>query len=279
MLLSLRRVQRWSWCVAFVGFAAVVTAVGLVGGAQGARSAPTTAIGPGVSAWCVAGHEPVVAGIHHVMPGRMRPDMVMTPLTAPVCRKLLGQLAFASRAALRLPTLASARRAGYRAVGFYLPGMGLHMLTPRRVGAVFDPSTPTYLLYDGTTPTARISGLAYQIDYPSGAIPDFFVGDNDMPHSHAFCPRRPGWLGGRVPGEPGCTRANAVDPNRWMIHAWVVPGRPSPWGVFSSLNPNLTWSGWDARRPMTVPGLNCAYTGRGRSCRIAAATRRPRHER
>ena len=269
---SLRRVPRWSWCVALVASVAVATAVGFVVAVQGARSAPRTTAGPSVPAWCVAGHEPVVAGVHHVMPGNMRPDMVMAPLTAPVCRILRGQLALASRAALRLPTLASARRAGHRAVGYYLPGMGLHMLTPRGIGAVFDPSMPTYLLYDGTTPTARISGLAYMVDDPRDAIPDFFVGDHDMPHGHAFCPRRPGWSGDRVPGEPGCTHANAVDPNRWMIHAWVVPGRPSPWGVFSTLNPNLTWRGWDAQQPITVHGLNCAYTGHGRSCGTPAAT-------
>ena len=228
---------------------------------QDARSGLVTTTASTVPPACVANHEPVVEAVHHAMPGGMHAHMDMAPLSAPVCRALRGELALASRAALRFPTLASADRAGYRPIGFYLPGTGLHMLTPRGFGAVFDPSAPTYLLYDGMTPNARVTGLAYQLDDPSGAIPAMFAGNHDMPHSHGFCPRRPGWSRDRVPGEPGCTQANAREANTWMVHAWVVPGRQSPWGVFSSLNPNLTWRGWDAQRPMTVKALNLAYTG------------------
>ncbi len=186
----------------------------------------------------------------------------MPAVTGAACTELVQQLTLASRIVRAFPTLASALHAGYHPVGFYGPGVGLHMERPQGVGSYFDPAQPTYLLYDGMAPGARLAGLAYQLDDRTG-VPEFFVGLHDMPHSHAYCPRRAGWTADREPGEPGCTRDNAVEGHRWMIHVWVIPGRPSPWGVFSSVNPALTMHGWDAAQPMTPHQLDCAYSPKG----------------
>jgi hypothetical protein len=248
----------------------LVCALGLSAIAVGGVSA-LAARGP-VPLLCRADREPHIASSQsHQMPLGLSMDMVLPPLGDADCRVLRQQLQASASVARRYPTLLSPLAARFHPVGFYIPGMGLHMESPRGIDAEFNPYEPEYLLYDGMSYASRLVGLSYAAADPDKGIPDFFAGNHDVPHSHAYCPRQWGWSGDRSPGEPGCTRDNAKEGNTWMIHVWIVPGHPSPWGVFSSLNPNITMHGWDSMHPMTVPQLSCLYGTR--SARNACAIR------
>ena len=265
------RIRRTMWMATTAVLTIVAVGTAIVAGVEGDRStvAPVHTIASPSHVWCASDHEPSVPSLHHEMPAGMRMTMVMPPLPTAECRGLHQQVLLAAKAAMRFPTLADAKRAGYQQVGYFFPGMGLHMARPQGISTVFDPSAPTFLLYDGTKPAARVSGLAYEIKDPTGAIPTFFVGNHDMPHSHAFCPKQPSWSDTRVPGQPGCSERDVFDANTWMIDAWVVPGRSSPWGLFSSLNLGVTWQGFNAAASDDRSPAQLLYLVQGPKCGLS----------
>lgn len=207
---------------------------------------------------CKPNDAPHLASLHGHQHATGFDAAAIAVLSSSVCAALRHQLALAATAATRAPTLADARRLGYKPVGFYSPGLGLHMETPRGIDKKFDPADPEYLLYGGNLPTSTIVGYAYSVDDPVG-VPRLFAGGHDVPHSHGYCDPLPGSTVARSPGDPGCTRENAVEGNTWLVHTWGVPGKPSPWGVFSDANPTLTPKGYDAAHPVTAHQLDCFY--------------------
>ncbi len=228
----------------------------------GATTPATNAFGAPVAApvpyGCRPNDAPQLTSLHGHQHATGFDVAAIAVLSSSVCSTLGHELALAATVATRVPTLADARRLGYKPVGFYAPGLGLHMETPRGIDKKFDPADPEYLLYGGDLPTSTIVGYAYAVVDPGG-VPQLFAGGHDVPHSHGYCKALPGTTASRAPGDPGCTRENAVDGSTWLVHTWAVPGKPSPWGVFSDANPALTPKGYDAAHPVTAHQLDCYY--------------------
>lgn len=150
----------------------------------------------------------------------------------------------ARQVAVRYPTVAAAEKAGYTKSTPYVPCIGAHY-TNIGLLAKFDPAAPSELLYDGTTPDARIVGLSYLVLH-SGGAPAGFAGPNDQWHQHntngGLCLK-----GLVVVGAEKTTRAECEArggrkvplPDIWMVHDWVVPGFECTWGAFASECPEL----------------------------------------
>lgn len=80
----------------------------------------------------------------------------------------------------------------------------------------FNPNAPNVYLYDGTSPTSRLVGVAWEID--SDSAPDGFAGNRDV------------W---------------SQDPNsqNWWLTAWVIQGHQNHPNVFAASHPCLTSNG------------------------------------
>jgi hypothetical protein len=163
-------------------------------------------------------------------------------------RDLLGdQLALAREAADRYPTAQDAADAGYVRVTPYVPLIGAHWMNFSLVDDEFDPSQPEMLLYDESGLDAEMVGLSYYFasgETEDAPVPEGFAGPNDQWHAHlGLCIGASGVIGPESLTEEECTAiggSKADGGGRYMVHAWVVPGWESPWGVFSGEHPDLT---------------------------------------
>jgi hypothetical protein len=177
-----------------------------------------------------------------------RPDK---PLNNATRDKLAADLVLARTAALRYPTVATARAAGMLQAGNFAPGAGAHFINYSGVNVNSDgsvnPSNPASYIYDGISPTSRLVGVMYT-SLASGDAPPGFPGPNDHWHLHQNLCIKYGPAGISVPFAPDrdVTRAQCntvhgqfMRKTVWMVHAWVVPGWESPAGVFSHANPDL----------------------------------------
>lgn len=177
-----------------------------------------------------------------------------TPLTDPQrCADLAGELDTAREVALAHPTVQDALDAGYVKATGYIEGIAAHYI---HLGELTDPSfdaaTPEMLLYDGDQPDSRMIGLSYAVFSNEVIDPAEygFTGPNDYPHNHdGLCTNNAGLvLGGESTTDEECARRGGrkIGSALQMIHAWVVPGCESPWGVFSAENPVLDGAVGDA---------------------------------
>jgi hypothetical protein len=146
-----------------------------------------------------------------------------------------SQLALARATALRYPTVADARAAGYKAGTPYESMIGSHEVLFAEVDGAFEITRPEMLLYDGDDPASRIVGLSYY--FLGSAPPDGFVGKADRWHQHRNTCLTPD---GPVFAGDGYRQCRSSGRNSWMLHAWVVPGYESPQGVFSDENARLS---------------------------------------
>ena len=183
------------------------------------------------------------------------------PITDPTTRDALAtQLEQARLAALALPTAADAAAAGYIQVTQYLPGIGAHWIKPQYVlDQTLDPTKPEILLYSSNSPDAVVVGVSYLEQGSADDTPDGLAGPNDVWHFHeGLCnvarivvpvpePKTENCeaVGGRQRNIGG---GGAATQKLWMMHAWVVPGWESPWGLFSSENPELTLAVGETRQ-------------------------------
>jgi hypothetical protein len=166
------------------------------------------------------------------------------PLTHAQRVALQQQMEEARAAAASYPTVASAEAAHYSRSTVYVPCIGAHF-TNTSYAIRFDPRHPSELLYDGSTPDAKIVGLSYLVVHHNGPPPGF-SGPNDRWHQHnangGLCLK-----GGEVVGGEETSRADCAARGGhktllidiWMLHAWVVPGFECTWGVFSGECPEL----------------------------------------
>jgi hypothetical protein len=158
---------------------------------------------------------------------------------------LAEQQARARAVALNYPTVADAEAAGYVKSTVYVPCIGAHYTNVSLVGP-FNVDTPSELLYDGTTPDAKIVGLSYLIFDPTNN-PDGFAGPNDHWHQHnsngGLCFAKNGTvIGAEQVSVAECTSIGGTKrelPGIWMMHDWVVPGWECSWGVFAAECPEL----------------------------------------
>jgi hypothetical protein len=171
------------------------------------------------------------------------------PLTNATRTLLAAQLIAARATALKYPTVADAKRAGFVIAGGFSPLTGAHYMDfANAIGTgPFDPTRPGSYIYDGTKPTSRIVGLMY-LGPSSSTAPEGFAGPNDHWHRHAnTCViYKPTGLVVPFPADSSVTAKQCaavkgyfMKRTIWMVHAWVVPGWESPSGVFSHDNNDL----------------------------------------
>ena len=160
------------------------------------------------------------------------------------CDALRSELQVARDTALKYPTVADAKAAGWRQVTPYVPGIAAHFMNFSLVDGTFEIDKPEMILYDGTSDDARVVGLSYYIVHPGSAEPtQGFTGNNDHYHRHdGLCVGPGGVIGDSTTTAEECAAIGGRKANgqgAWMSHAWVVPGCESPWGVFSGATPVL----------------------------------------
>jgi hypothetical protein len=172
-------------------------------------------------------------------------------------RKLLIEQMIQARTVIdRYPTVKDAEAAGYHMSTVFVPCIGAHY-TNMKLVTKFDPANPSELLFDGTTPDARIIGLSYLVWHPGGP-PEGFAGPNDHFHQHnangGLCLKGGSVVGGEDVTEAQCTarggkKSGNLMKDVWMEHAWVAPGWECSWGVFAGecpeLGGKLGGSAWD----------------------------------
>jgi hypothetical protein len=172
--------------------------------------------------------------------------------------ELARQLAITREVARQTPTVAAARAAGYNRVGPYFPGIGAHFmreyapLTTIPDGVVHDVDlrNPFMLIFNGTSPSSRITGFMYYSTSP--VEPAGFVGRNDTWHYHEdICFK---FANGAIDVPYGldhsatakqCAAAGGhiLPKTGYMLHVWSVPGftmTNNYGGVFGEANPKLS---------------------------------------
>jgi hypothetical protein len=172
-----------------------------------------------------------------------RGTALQIPLTEPERVLLAGQQAQAREVIAQFPTVADALAGGYRQSTTYLPCIGAHYTNTRYIGA-FDPLHPSELLFDGTTPDAKIVGLSYLV-YNKGGAPEGFAGPNDSWHTHSanggLCIKGI-VIGGESMSKEECEALGGHKSGLkdvYMVHDWVVPGWECSWGTFAGECPEL----------------------------------------
>ncbi len=214
----------------------------------------------------------------------LTPDNWNPLISQKQCEALGNELDRAQAVAATYPTVASAEAAGYRKVTNYLPGIAAHYMNFSLLRDGFDLDHPEMLLYDGTQPQSHMVGLSYYVLKSGTTEPtEGFIGDNDHYHQHiGLCIKN-----GVVAAGSNTTQAecSSIGGNKssgaagWMLHAWVVPGCESDWGVFSGANPKLKVQapgstalakpGCGTGKPLTAP-LAFDTSGRGPQVELAS---------
>jgi len=159
-------------------------------------------------------------------------------------RELLGEeLAAARAAALNYPTAADAQKAGYIRITPYLACIGAHWIKTSIMDNKFDVDQPEMLLYDASGTDGRMVGLSYWVRSGEDNPPEGFAGINDHWHQHiGLCVSSAGVIGNEQTSEAECERRGGQKTDgtdAFMVHAWVVPGWESAWGLFSGEHPEL----------------------------------------
>lgn len=169
----------------------------------------------------------------------------------PATQALLSQqLAQAYEAAMRYPTVASAKAAGMILAGGMAPGVGAHyqIIGPDLFKGInpdgtVNPLYPASWIYASTADNAPVVGVMYES--LASSAPAGFAGPNDHWHRHSnVCVQ---FGGGKIavpfaadqdvtPQECRNVHGTFMNKTVWMVHAWVVPGWESPQGVFSHDN-------------------------------------------
>ena len=200
---------------------------------------------------------------NHGMGGHLGPQPWHAMTDQAQCDQLASELELARDTALKYPTVADVKKAGWVQVTPYVPGIAAHFMNFRLVDSTFKIDEPEMILYDGTDDDARVVGLSYYILHQGSAEPtQGFTGNNDHYHRHdGLCVGAGGVIGDSTTTEEECAERGGRKANGsagWMSHAWVVPGCESPWGVFSGATPLL-----DAElgRNSTKDGGACAGSG------------------
>jgi hypothetical protein len=163
---------------------------------------------------------------------------------------LTGQLAQSYQAAMRYPTVASAKAAGMILAGGMAPGVGAHYQLISAAGfkginpdGTINALYPASWIYASVADNAPVVGVMYES--LNDTAPSGFVGPNDHWHRHSdVCVK---FSGGKIavpfaadqditPKECADVQGDFMKKTVWMVHAWVVPGWESPQGVFSHDN-------------------------------------------
>lgn len=187
---------------------------------------------PGLRALAAKESKPIAGRIVHAGHGEVRAE---PPL--PESDELRAQLLVATEAACALATSADAQRAGYVLGSVYTQGVGTHWINWSLVDKPFDPARPAMLLYDD----GKLAGFSYWMRTGSTASPEGFAGGADHWHRHyGLCFDAYGMLRKEnLNDKSQCDGSWLNGTDIWMLHAWIVAGKPNAYGTFASLNPAL----------------------------------------
>ena len=173
------------------------------------------------------------------------------PLDAGDQAVLTQQLTGAYQAAMRFPTVASAKAAHMILAGGMAPGVGAHYqeISAEAFKGINPDGTinslyPASWIYASAADNAPVVGVMYES--MNNTAPAGFIGPNDHWHRHSDVCIQPG-LNGTIgvpfaadqdvtPQECADVHGDFMKKTVWMVHAWVVPGWESPQGVFSHDN-------------------------------------------
>ena len=169
------------------------------------------------------------------------------PVTNEQRKTLIVEMAQARSVVAKFPTVKDAEAAGYGLSTDFVPCIGAHYSNLNLV-VKFDPSAPSELLFDGTSPGSKIVGLSYLV-YSNPGPPEGFAGPNDHFHQHnangGLC-LNPSQkvIGGENMSVKDCEakggkKSSKLMEHIWMAHAWVAPGWECSWGVFAGECPEL----------------------------------------
>jgi hypothetical protein len=172
------------------------------------------------------------------------------PLDAKDQTVLTQQLSEAYQAAMRFPTVASAKAAGMILAGGMAPGVGAHyqlinadIFKGINADGSINALYPASWIYSSVADNAPVVGVMFES--LNDAAPSGFVGPNDHWHRHSnLCVQ---YTGNKIavpfaadqdvsPQECADVHGQFMKKTVWMVHAWVVPGWESPQGVFSHDN-------------------------------------------
>jgi hypothetical protein len=107
----------------------------------------------------------------------------------------------------------------------------------------FDVTEPEMLLYDRNGLDGEMVGLSYWARTGKDNPPEGFAGPNDHWHQHiGLCVSSEGVVGNEETTAKECAARGGEKTDgsdSWMVHAWVVPGWESAWGLFSGEHPEL----------------------------------------
>jgi hypothetical protein len=244
--------------VSVVPVAVIVATVVLLVGQTPVLSTPThvasAAPPPGQASVVVPGQNSSrfqqIASGNDSEKSELKPYVPLDPTTQ---AQLTQQLAVATQAAERFPTVAAAKAAGMVLAGGMAPGVGAHfqVLSAASLQGInpdgsVNPAEPASWIYASTADNAPVVGIMYES--LSDQAPSGFAGPNDHWHQHSnLCITfRAGEIG--VPFAPDasvtpqeCRNVHGVFMKKtvWMVHAWVLPGWESPAGVFSHANTHI----------------------------------------
>jgi len=159
-------------------------------------------------------------------------------VTGAARRDLAQQLRAAATAACALRTTDDAARAGYVYASAYTQGVGVHWINWRLVNEPFDPARPSMLLYAPSAHGDTLVGFSYWVRADAKTPPAAFSGDADRWHRHfGLCFDATGVLEREAVRSPQlCDGPWINGSDLWMLHAWIVPGRPNPAGTFAGLD-------------------------------------------
>jgi hypothetical protein len=168
-------------------------------------------------------------------------------LSAADCQSVATDLQASTAFVSQLATVADAEAAGWKQAAVWSAGQGIHYVDPARVNGPFDPQEPNWLMYDGTAPDSKITGMMFLTTTPGSEPPAGFAGDNDHFHQHgALCTdTSPGaypFIIGEHMTSAECTAIGGINLvyDAWMVHVWLP--RYDNWAatdIFNKTHPSL----------------------------------------
>jgi hypothetical protein len=168
------------------------------------------------------------------------------PLSFEQLRATVEKLLQARTATAKYLDICKAEADGYRPVGPYVPGMGIHYVRSDLTERPFDPEQPPILLYGKDSHRQRgysLLGVSYVLNTLGG--PDGQPVDSPFPkalaqwHKHQHVCVLPDNDATVDLSEEQCKaqKGEFIPETPWMVHAWIW--QDSPAGVFSFTNPTL----------------------------------------
>lgn len=163
---------------------------------------------------------------------------------------LVEQLAEARSATAKYADISVARAEGFATLSVDLPGSGVHMVKPERIGDGVKLDEPEMLLYTWNGSQWQFLGVAYVETGSADGIspPDGFAGDADVWHQHDRACLAPSGLVLAVDGTmtsatcaaSGGSYEAGTGGGQWALHVWL--GLPNAGGYFGHDHTGATGS-------------------------------------